>query len=164
MGISISCPFSDSSDMDKGIESIIVKSISFGKDEAKTLARSISFNCRDSDPMIVKSLGDGKMIVEGSVSFKRRELGALVSIASPSLDGKEETGLLDGPKSEGSDIQSPIPRSSTLITQELLPPDLSSPKHKAATKLQKVYKSFRTRRKLADCAVLVAQSWYGSLL
>ncbi|KAI3676915.1 hypothetical protein L1987_86530 [Smallanthus sonchifolius] len=36
----------------------------------------------------------------------------------------------------------------------------SSPKHEAATKLQKVYKSFRTRRKLADCAVLVEQNWW----
>ncbi|CAN4089792.1 unnamed protein product [Withania somnifera] len=36
----------------------------------------------------------------------------------------------------------------------------SSPKHEAALKLQKVYKSFRTRRKLADCAVLIEQSWW----
>lgn len=36
----------------------------------------------------------------------------------------------------------------------------SSPKHEAAIKLQKVYKSFRTRRKLADCAVLIEQSWW----
>ncbi|KAL2557148.1 calmodulin-binding family protein [Forsythia ovata] len=35
-----------------------------------------------------------------------------------------------------------------------------SPKHEAAIKLQKVYKSFRTRRKLADCAVLIEQSWW----
>ena len=28
-----------------------------------------------------------------------------------------------------------------------------------ALRLQKVYKSFRTRRQLADCAVLVEQSW-----
>ncbi|CAK7339125.1 unnamed protein product [Dovyalis caffra] len=33
-------------------------------------------------------------------------------------------------------------------------------KHQAALRLQKVYKSFRTRRKLADCAVLVEQSWW----
>ncbi|KAL4340835.1 hypothetical protein GQ457_08G002150 [Hibiscus cannabinus] len=30
----------------------------------------------------------------------------------------------------------------------------------AAIRLQKVYKSFRTRRKLADCAVLVEQTWW----
>ncbi len=112
MGISVSCPFSDSSDLENGIESVIVKSISFGKDEAKTLARSISFNGGDSDPTIVKSLGSGKMIVEGSVSFKRRELGTLISITAPSPDDeKKEAMLLVSPKSDGSDIQSPIPKS-----------------------------------------------------
>ncbi|KAG2565774.1 hypothetical protein PVAP13_7NG140300 [Panicum virgatum] len=36
-----------------------------------------------------------------------------------------------------------------------------APKHEAAAlRLQKVYKSFRTRRQLADCAVLVEQSWW----
>ncbi|KAJ1397189.1 putative IQ domain-containing protein IQM2-like [Sesbania bispinosa] len=35
------------------------------------------------------------------------------------------------------------------------------PKHMAAAvKLQKVYKSFRTRRKLADCAILIEQNWW----
>ncbi|KAL3615895.1 IQ domain-containing protein iqm2 [Castilleja foliolosa] len=38
--------------------------------------------------------------------------------------------------------------------------DPNSPQHEAAIRLQKVYKSFRTRRKLADCAVLIEQSWW----
>ncbi|KAK8515606.1 hypothetical protein V6N12_075639 [Hibiscus sabdariffa] len=39
--------------------------------------------------------------------------------------------------------------------------DPSSPQDEAAAiRLQKVYKSFRTRRKLADCAVLVEQTWW----
>nr|KYP75581.1 hypothetical protein KK1_019772 [Cajanus cajan] len=38
--------------------------------------------------------------------------------------------------------------------------DPHNPQHTAALKLQKVYKSFRTRRKLADCAILIEQSWW----
>ncbi|KAK4788827.1 hypothetical protein SAY86_020146 [Trapa natans] len=160
MGISVSCPYSNSCDMEKEIESIIVKSISFGKDEAKTLVRSISINGRDSDATILKSLGSGKMVLEGSFSFKRKEMGTLISVASPTLaDEKQETTLLDSPNTEDSNILSPH-NSCVGITQHLLPLDPSSPKHEAATKLQKVYKSFRTRRKLADCAVLIAQNWW----
>ncbi|XP_076914608.1 IQ domain-containing protein IQM2-like [Bidens hawaiensis] len=44
-------------------------------------------------------------------------------------------------------------------SEEEYQPELS-PKHEAAIKLQKVYKSFRTRRKLADCAVLIEQIWW----
>ncbi|XP_051113395.1 IQ domain-containing protein IQM2-like [Andrographis paniculata] len=49
-----------------------------------------------------------------------------------------------------------------------LDPSTPEPKHEAAAiKLQKVYKSFRTRRNLADCAVLIEQScccWWWKLL
>ncbi|KAL8546598.1 hypothetical protein ACS0TY_006353 [Phlomoides rotata] len=57
------------------------------------------------------------------------------------------------------EMVSPLSVSDGLMGRNLIL-DPSSPKHEAAIKLQKVYKSFRTRRKLADCAVLVEQSWW----
>lgn len=64
------------------------------------------------------------------------------------FERKTQTELLP----ESSSLMGKIPHSSIL--------NPSSPKHEAAIKLQKVYKSFRTRRKLADCAVLIEQSWW----
>lgn len=142
MGITVSCPFSNDSDLESSID-VVVKSISFGGGNGeKTPMRSISFKGLDSDPTILKSLGSGKTLIEGSVSFKRSDSGTVISITPPSPIVKHNEKL------------------SNLIDEETLDP--SSPKHEAATKLQKVYKSFRTRRKLADCAVLVEQSWYFS--
>ena len=43
-------------------------------------------------------------------------------------------------------------------SEALLDPD--NPKYTAALQLHKVYKSFRTRTKLADYTILIEQSWY----
>ncbi|KAG6590148.1 IQ domain-containing protein IQM2, partial [Cucurbita argyrosperma subsp. sororia] len=150
MGAFFSCPLAKYIDVENGLESITVKSISFGDDEVKTPVRSISFNSRDLEPMVMKSVGSGKMTLEISVSFKRRELEKMVSL--------EENLLVvaDSPKSKEMEIQSP--RSECRDRDEIK--TTTNSKHMAAMKLQKVYKSFRTRRKLADCAVLVEQSWW----
>ena len=148
MGVSFSCPLAECSDIVNGLESVIVKSISFGDEQVKTPVRSISFNRGDSEPTISKSLGSGKMTVEASVSFKGRDFDKTISVKIPSLDKEKSIAI----RSIDSNSFQPV-----------IQPSLTEPindKHMAAVKLQKVYKSFRTRGKLADCAVLVEQSWY----
>lgn len=41
--------------------------------------------------------------------------------------------------------------------------ELGAQEYQAALKLQKVYRSFRTRRQLADCAVVAEQQWLVSI-
>ncbi|XP_019163417.1 PREDICTED: IQ domain-containing protein IQM2-like [Ipomoea nil] len=138
MGVSFSCPLSTYSDLDNNLESVIVKSISFGDNELRTPVRSVSFKGQDSEPTIFQSLGSGKMMMEQVVSFTTSDNFALFcdnSYKAPCEDKFSQSVTLCGETK-------------------------TNPKHNAALKLQKVYKSFRTRRKLADSAVLIEQSWW----
>ncbi|AEE75381.1 IQ domain-containing protein IQM2 [Arabidopsis thaliana] len=137
MGVSFSCPFAEQDDVEAALDSVTVKSISFGDDdECKTPKRSVNFNDGTLEPTILKSMGSGKMVVEKSVSLKGMQLERMISLNRSVKDNGFE------------------------IAKEFSVLDPRNPKHEAAIKLQKVYKSFRTRRKLADCAVLVEQSWW----
>lgn len=103
------------------------------------------------------------MILESAFNLKGREMEAVLSFNSPkgdmendfscksiSIKSKDNYDNLSISTSNftGRNLQSPLP-------QKCYP----SPKDNAATKLQKVYRSFRTRRQLADCAVLAEQRW-----
>ncbi|CAA7016754.1 unnamed protein product [Microthlaspi erraticum] len=154
MGVSFSCPFAEQDDVVEAaaaLDSVTVKSISFGgdDDECRTPKRSVNFNDGTLEPTILKSMGSGKMVVEKSVSFKGMQLERMISLNRSSSLLKE-----DYTKEIGFELE------NAEIARELSVLDPSNPKHEAAIKLQKVYKSFRTRRKLADCAVLVEQSWW----
>lgn len=117
----------------------------------------------DFKPTMLKSFGSRKMIIEGSLSFKRRQsnpfsLQTTISIKAPCLNEENFDPSANFKSKENDDS---LLRSSSFPERipALLLSEPSSPKDAAAVTLQKIYKSFRTRRHLADYAVLVEQRW-----
>lgn len=121
----------------------------------------ISFSCPLASPTDLENSLES--VIVKSINFCDKDLKTpLRSISFKSLDSEPIVMQSDG---SGNML---IEKSVSLKTKEMnqespkspLVDSSSSPKHEAAVRLQKVYKSFRTRRKLADCAVLIEQSWY----
>jgi hypothetical protein len=152
MGLSISYPPDDYLPaVEDNMGRLFIRSLSFDDMEAED----------ESPSALLPAFGSNKLIIEGSLSFKRTEaenvqMETTLSISSPK------------PEREGCSIN---PNAATAAPSRIMstsdcPPDspvigMDSPRHQAAAvRLQKVYKSFRTRRQLADCAVLVEQRWY----
>ncbi|XP_047318025.1 IQ domain-containing protein IQM2-like [Impatiens glandulifera] len=81
-----------------------------------------------------------------SISFKRKDSIPKTAVKQLDDDGTDDITV----------------NVDEIVKPRLVVPvlDMTNPRHEAAIKLQKVYKSFRTRRKLADCAVLIEQSWW----
>ncbi|KAK2647368.1 hypothetical protein Ddye_014857 [Dipteronia dyeriana] len=160
MGLSFSCPLSDLDDLDTGFEAVLLrKYISFTDEDVMTALQSLSFSTgRDLEPASHVS-EKKKMIIQPLPSFKGRELETNLSFETPpssmeNLDFGEFKSLKD--EIVGSN-QSPMyeRRESEISLSKL-----EDRRDQAALKLQKVYKSFRTRRQLADCAVVVEQRWW----
>jgi hypothetical protein len=158
MGLSISYPPDDYLPaVEDNMGRLFIRSLSF--DDMEAAAESPL----SSPSALPLAFGSGKLIIEGSLSFKRREADSIqmqnVLSISPKPPDRETCNIISaGAATSGSSRLGPIGDR---------PPDydypmvgMDSPKHQAAAvRLQKVYKSFRTRRQLADCAVLVEQRW-----
>uniref|UniRef100_A0A0D9VPY3 Uncharacterized protein n=1 Tax=Leersia perrieri TaxID=77586 RepID=A0A0D9VPY3_9ORYZ len=149
MGLSISYPPDDYLPMDEDTDRLFVRSLSFDNlSSVETL---------ESPPAFLDSLSSQRLIIKESFNFKKSQddpfhVETTVSMMTPKFG-----------KGSCTHKRTILPRYGPM---ENLPPDspvvgMISPKHQAAAlRVQKIYKSFRTRRQLADCAVLVEQRWW----
>jgi hypothetical protein len=160
MGISFSCPLAE---LDGPFDTVLVRSVSFGSEDAGNALQSVGFNGCDSDPDSMRSYGSGKVIFEECPGFKERELSITLSFKSTTSDMDVLARSITSPRVGERGNQ--LTRSDSLLDKKLHSslPGPGKQRHQAAVTLQKVYKSFRTRRQLADCAVVVEQRWLVSV-
>ncbi|KAK3125798.1 hypothetical protein QOZ80_7BG0609860 [Eleusine coracana subsp. coracana] len=119
----------------------------------------------DEEPtttVLKASLGSGKLRIEGSLSFKRAEQQSPSAAALLQVETKISITSSSSPCSSPRAAAAATPREllRTRFADAAAAAPESPKQESAAVTLQKVYKSFRTRRRLADCAVLVEQSWW----
>ncbi|XP_009766492.1 IQ domain-containing protein IQM6-like [Nicotiana sylvestris] len=159
MGITFSCPFANFEDLETRVESYLVRTLSLGSDDMRTALQPRNFNDQITRKSILKSFGSGNMILEGTLTYKRREFETKIALKTLVSD-KEDKKIIRSDILWNKEEVSPKLHNMSEKDTRMLPAECGKRRDQAAVKLQKTYKSFRTRRQLADCAVLVEQRWW----
>ncbi|KAH9737731.1 IQ domain-containing protein IQM6 [Citrus sinensis] len=158
MGISFSYPVADFDDLDSPFGEVHLRSISLTEAaNERSVLRKLSVNGRESNS---KPTALRKKMIERLLSFERRALEGKFSFKTPSaeMDNQVFGNTMSFKDAESGD-QSPGSYDFQ-DAKSHLPLEHGNQIYQAALRLQKVYKSFRTRRRLADCAVLAEQRWW----